>query len=128
MAAHFKLTEEDSGFLATPKDASILFAGSSGTQTWIERAQDGVVRIGIQSVGVATGDGGSLAVSIEVGDQTAKGEDGPAPIEYHLNASQSVQLLVKAGERVAFKAYPSGQGAQILRTVVWASDLGAAKT
>jgi len=31
-------------------------------------------------------------------------------------------------ERVAFKAYPSGQNAQVLRTVVWASDLGAPKT
>ncbi len=123
-----KLSEEDSSFLTTPNGASVLFAGSSGTQTWIERAQDAVVRIGIQSVGVATANGGSLAVNIEVGDQAAKGEDGPAPIEYHLSASQSVQLLVKAGERVAFKAYPSGQSAQILRTVVWASDLGAPKT
>ena len=125
MAAHFKLSEEDHSFLGVPNGASILFAGSSGTQTWIERAQEGVVRIGIQAVGVATGEGGSLAVSIEVGDQAAKGEDGPAPIETHLNAGQAVQLLVKPGERVAFKAYPTAQSAQVLRTVVWASDLGA---
>lgn len=123
MAAHFKVNDDDKGFLSTPAGASVLFSGSSGTQTWIERAEDTVVRIGIQSVGVATGDGGSLAVCIDVGSESAKGEDGPAPIESHLNASQSVQLLVKAGERVAFKAYPSGQNAQVLRTVVWALDL-----
>ena len=123
MAAHFKVTDEDKGFLATPSGAAVLFAGSSGTQTWIERAEDCVVRIGIQSVGVATAEGGSLAVSIEVGDQTASGEDGPAPIEQHLNAGQSIQLLAKGGERIAFKAYPSGHDAQILRTVVWVSDL-----
>ena len=85
------------------------------------------MRIGIQAAGVTTGEGGSLGVCIEVGDQAARGEDGPGPIEYHLNASQSVQLLVKAGERVAFKAYPTAQNVQVLRTVVWASDLGARK-
>ena len=127
MAAHFKLSEDDQTFLALPNGASVLFAGSNGTQTWIERAQDGVVRIGIQSVAIATAEGGSLAVSIEVGDQTAQGEDGPAPIEHHLNASQSVQLLVKAGERIAFRAFPAGRGAQVLRTMVWASDLGGPK-
>src|SRR5580693_2966964 len=113
MAAHFKLTEEDDGFLAAPQGASLLFSGASGTETWIERAADVVVRIGIKSVGVAT----------DVGDHAAKGQDGPAPIEYRLSASQSVQVLVKAGERVAFKAYPTADNAQILRTVVWASDL-----
>ncbi len=127
MAAHFKLSEEDQTFLAIPNGASVLFAGTTGTQTWIERAQDGVVRIGIQSVAIATAEGGALAVSIEVGDHAAKGEDGPAPIEHHLNASQSVQLLVKAGERIAFRAFPTGQGAQVLRTVVWASDLAGTK-
>lgn len=123
MAAHFKITDEDKGFLATPAGAAVLFAGSSGTQTWIERAEDSVVRLGVQSVGVATGDGGSLSVAIEVGGEVAKGEDGPAPMENRLSASQSVQVLVKSGERVAFKAYPSGQNAQVLRTVVWALDL-----
>ncbi|MEJ0064619.1 MAG: hypothetical protein WDM85_03660 [Caulobacteraceae bacterium] len=34
-----------------------------------------------------------------------------------------MQVLVKGGERVAFKAYPTANNAQILRTVVWASDL-----
>jgi hypothetical protein len=84
-----------------------------------------VVRLGIQAVGVATADGGSLGVNIDVDGQEAKGEDGPAPIEQHLSAGQSVQLLVKAGERVSFKAFPSGRNAHVLRTVVWASDLGA---
>jgi hypothetical protein len=123
MAAHFKLTEEDDGFLAAPQGASLLFSGASGTETWIERSEDAVVRIGIQSVAVATGAGGTLGVCIEVGDHAAKGQDGPAPIEYRLSASQSVQVLVKGGERVAFKAYPTADNAQILRTVVWASDL-----
>ena len=81
------------------------------------------VKIGIQSVGVATSEGGALAVSIDLGGQTATGADGPVKIETHLNASQSLQLLVKAGERIAFKAYPTPDRVQILRTVVWASDL-----
>jgi len=123
MAAHFKLNDDDNGFLAAPQGASLIFAGASGTESWIERAQDCVVRIGVQSVGVVTSNGGSLGVCIEVGEAAAKGRDGPAPIEYQLRASQSVQVLVKAGERVAFKAYPQADNAQVLRTVVWAADL-----
>ena len=123
MADHFKLNETDDQFLAIPSGASVLFSGSTGTETWIERAQDGVVRIGIQSVGVATAEGGALAVCIELGGQEAKGSDGPVKIEEHLKSSQAIQLLVKAGERVAFKAHPTADRAQILRTVVWASDL-----
>lgn len=126
VTGHFKLSEQDTHFLGAPKGAEILFSGSTGTRTWIERAQEGVVRIGIQAVGVATGEGGSLAVNIEVGEQSARGEDGPAPIEAHLTASQSVQVLVKPGERLALKAYPKGDNAQVLRTIVWASDLGGA--
>jgi uncharacterized protein (TIGR02284 family) len=126
MSAHFKLSEQDTQFLEVPKGAEIIFSGSSGTQTWIERAQETVVRIGIQAVGVAIGEGASLAVCIEVGDQSALGEDGPAQIETHFNASQSVQLVVKPGDRVAFKAYPKGENVQVLRTIVWASDLGRA--
>jgi hypothetical protein len=45
------------------------------------------------------------------------------PLEGGLHASQSVQVLVKAGERLAFKAFPSATGAQVLRTVVWAVDM-----
>jgi hypothetical protein len=123
MAAHFKLTDDDDRFLAAPQGASMLFAGASGTETWIERSEDAVVRIGVQSVAVATANEGTLAVCIEVGGQAAKGQDGPAPIEYRLTASQSVQVLVKGGERVAFKAYPTAENAHVLRTVVWASDL-----
>jgi hypothetical protein len=123
MAAHYRLNEDDNGFLAAPQGASLLFAGASGTETFIERSQDAVVRIGMQSVAVATSNGASLKVCIEVGDAAAKGQDGPWPIEYQLRASQSVQVLVKAGERVSFKAYPTAENAQILRTVVWAQDL-----
>jgi hypothetical protein len=123
MAAHFRLNEDDNGFLAAPQGASLIFAGASGTESWIERAQDCVVRIGVQSVGVVTANGGSLGVCIEVGDSAARGRDGPAPIEYQLRASQSVQVLVKAGERVSFKAFPQADNAQVLRTVVWAADL-----
>lgn len=126
--ARFKLSEEDDGFLATPNGASVLFSGTNGTETFIERVEDGVVRLGIQSVAAATADGARLIVTIEVGGQSAQGEDGPAPTEYHLTASQAVQLLVKAGERVSFKAYPTGQSAQILRTVVWVHDLGPARS
>jgi uncharacterized protein (TIGR02284 family) len=126
VAAHYKLSEQDTHFLDVPKGAEIIFSGSSGTQTWIERAQETVVRIGIQTVGVAIGEGASLSVCIEVGDQSALGEDGPAALETHLNASQSVQLVVKPGDRVAFKAYPKAENVQVLRTVVWASDLGRA--
>src|SRR5580658_3153137 len=116
MAAHFKLTEEDDSFLAAPQGASLLFTGASGTETWIERAEDAVVRIGIQSVAIATASGGTLGVCIEVGERAAKGQDGPAPIECRLSASQSVQLLVRSGERIVFKAYPTADNAQILRT------------
>jgi hypothetical protein len=123
MAAHFKLNDEDNGFLAAPQGASLLFTGVSGTRTWIERSEDTVVRIGLQSVAVATADGGSLGVSIEIGGATAEGQDGPSPIEHRLSASQSVQVLVKGGERVEFKAYPTGENAQVLRTIVWACDL-----
>ncbi len=123
--AHHKLNEDDDHFLQVPQDATLIFAGLSGTETWIERAQDAVVRIGIKSVGVATSGGGSLEVCVEIGGDTAKGQDGPSPIETQLRASQAVQVLVKAGERVAFKAYPKPSDTQVLRTVVWAADMAS---
>jgi hypothetical protein len=123
MAAHYRLNEDDNGFLAAPQGASLLFAGQSGAETFIERAEDTVVRIGMQSVAVVTSNGGTLAVSIEIDGAVAKGQDGPWPIEYQLRASQAVQVLVKAGARVTIKATPTAENAQILRTVVWASDL-----
>ena len=66
---------------------------------------------------------GALEVCIKIGEDSAKGRDGPAPVETQLRASQSVQVLAKAGERVAFSAYPVATSAQVLRTVVWTSDL-----
>jgi hypothetical protein len=126
MAAHFKLNDEEERFLNAPQGAALLFAGASGTETWIERLEPTAVRIGIQAAAVATGDGGSLGVCIEIGGAIAKGEDGPAPLEYRLRATQAVEVLVSAGERLSFKAYPTTDNAQILRAVVWATDLGPA--
>jgi uncharacterized protein (TIGR02284 family) len=121
--AHFKLDEATEDFLKPPQEGTILFAGASGTETWIERDRDMVVRLAIKSAAVATADGGALEVCIEIGGDSARGRDGPAAIETQLRASQSVQVLVKAGVRTAFKAYPTASDAQVLRTIVWAADL-----
>ncbi len=120
---HFKLHEADEKFLAVPQAGTLVFSGASGTQTWIEREKDTVVRITIQSVAVATAQDGALEVCIKIGEDCAKGQDGPSPAETQLRASQSVQVLAKAGERVAFSAYPVATSAHIMRTVVWTSDL-----
>ena len=124
--AHFKLNEDDDKFLQVPQDATLIFAGLGGTETWIERTSDCVVRIGVKSVGVATSGGGALEVCVEIGDDKARGQDGPSPPETQLRASQAVQVLVKGGERLAFKAYPNPTDVQVLRTVVWAADMLAA--
>jgi hypothetical protein len=121
--AHFKLNDNDEKFLAPPQGAMLVFTGASGTETWIERDRDTVVRIAIQAVAVATAHDGALEVCIKIGEDCAKGQDGPAPVETQLRASQGVQVLVKAGARVAFSAYPVATSAQVLRTVVWTSDL-----
>ena len=121
--ARFKLTDADETFLKMPQGGALISAGSSGTETWIERDRDMAVHISIKSVAVATADGGTLQVCIDVGGETAKGQDGPSPLDAQLRASQAVQVLVKAGERVAFKAYPNPSGVQVLRTVVWAADM-----
>ena len=121
--AHFKLHEADEKFLAVPQAGTLVFAGAGGTQTWIEREKDTVVRITLQSVAVATAQDGALEVCIKIGEDCARGQDGPAPVETQLRASQSVQVLAKAGERVAFSACPVATSAQVLRTVVWTSDL-----
>jgi hypothetical protein len=121
--AHFKLHEADDKFLAVPQTGTLVFAGASGTQTWIEREMDTVVRITVQSVAASTGHDGALEVCIKIGEECAKGQDGPSPAETQLRASQSVQVLARAGQRVAFSAYPVATGAHILRTVVWTSDL-----
>jgi len=126
--AHFKLNDADETFLAIPDDGVLLFTGASGTETWIERDRDVVVRIGIKSVALATANAATLGVRIDIGDDSAQGQDGPAPIDTQLHASQAVQVLVKAGQRVAIKAYPHADNAQILRTVVWAGDLKSEAT
>jgi hypothetical protein len=89
--AHFKLNEDDDRFLQVPQDATLIFAGLGGTETWIERAEDQVVRIGVKSVGIATASGGALEVCVEIGSDVAKGQDGPAAAETQLRASQAVQ-------------------------------------
>jgi hypothetical protein len=126
--AHFKLNEDDDRFLQVPQDATLIFAGLGGTETWIERAEDQVVRIGVKSVGVATAGNAALEVCVEIGSDVAKGQDGPAAAETQLRASQAVQTLVKAGQRLAFKAYPNATNAHLLRTVVWAADMPAPST
>jgi len=121
--AHFKISDVDEKFLHTPQDATLIFAGASGTETFIERDRDTVVRISIKSVGVATADGGALQVCIDIDGQSASGQDGPAEIETQLRASQGVQVLVKAGQRLSFKAYPKATNAHVLRTIVWTADM-----
>jgi hypothetical protein len=74
-------------------------------------------------VAVATGEGGSLEVCIELDGAVAKGRDGPAPTDYRLSAGQSVEVMVKGGERLSFKAFPTADHAMILRTIVWAADI-----
>jgi hypothetical protein len=120
--ARFKLNEADEDFLKMPQGGALISAGSSGTETWIERDRDMVVHISIKSVAVATADDATLQVCIEVGGGTAKGQDGPLPLEAQLHASQSVQVLVKAGQRLNFKAYPVAHDAEVLKTIVWAAD------
>jgi len=122
-APRFKLTDDDARFLEVPAGAAVLSAGASGTESWIERPDDCVVRIGIQAVAVATAAGGALAVTIEVGDAASTSRDGPAPIEAHLAATQSVEVLVKAGAGIRFKATATAENAQVLRTVVWSANV-----
>jgi len=121
--AHFKLNETDETFLKIPQDGTVIFSGTTGTDTWIERQNDTVVRISIKAAAIATSDGGILEACIEIGGAAAKGQDGPLPMEAQLRVSQTVQVLVKGGERLIFKAYPTARDAQLLRTVVWTSDL-----
>ncbi|HEX4179931.1 MAG TPA: hypothetical protein VHY32_04000 [Caulobacteraceae bacterium] len=125
--AHFKLSDQDDNFLQVPQDAVLVFAGASGTETFIERDRDVTVRIVVKAVGVAMADDGVLEVAIELGDARARGQDGPFPNESTLRASQSVQVVVKAGERLAFKAYPTATNVKVLRTVVCTADMPSAE-
>ncbi|MBV9508718.1 MAG: hypothetical protein JO303_00370 [Caulobacteraceae bacterium] len=120
---HHKLSDADERFLQPPADAALIFAGASGTESWIERETDTVVQIGVKSAAVALDDEATLQVAVVIGQDAARGQDGPAPADSQLRASQSVQVLVKAGQRLALKAFPTASNAQVLRTVVWAADL-----
>ena len=120
---HHKLSDADERFLQPPPEAALIFAGASGTESWIEREADTVVQIGVKSAAVALDDEATLQVAVVIGQDAARGQDGPAPADSQLRASQSVQVLVKAGQRLALKAFPTASNAQVLRTVVWAADL-----
>jgi uncharacterized protein (TIGR02284 family) len=122
----FELNDADNRFLAVPAGAAVLSAGSSGTEGRIQRSEETVVRIGIQSVAVATSQGGRLSLSIEAGGNASSGHDGPGQIEQHLTASGSLEVLVKAGDALAFKAWATPEDAQLLRTVVWSIDVAGA--
>jgi len=121
--AHFKLNEADEHFLEAPQGAVMISQGVSGTETWIERDKDVTVRIVLQTAAYATADAATLQACIEIDGGSAKGEDGPAASEQHLHAMQSVQVVVKAGERINFKAYPQATNAKVLKTVVYTADL-----
>ena len=79
--AHYKLNDADENFLKIPLDAQVIFAGAGGTETWIERDRDSVVRIEVKAIAVATSDGGTLQACIQIGEDSAKGEDGPFPAD-----------------------------------------------
>ena len=121
--AHYKLSEEDDGFLNLPQGAVLVASGSDGAQTFLERDRDTTVRIVVASVGVATADGASLEAVIEVDGATASGHAGPAQADTHLQALQSVQVVLKPGARLTFKAYPNASSVRVLKTVVYTSDL-----
>jgi len=121
--AHLRLNDDDQEFLTLPQSAALVFAGASGTESWIERGCDTVVRLAVKSVAVALANAATLEVVIEIGGDSARGKDGPAPNDTQLRASQAVQVLVRAGERMSFRAYPVADDAHILRTLVWTEDV-----
>ena len=122
-SGRYELSDEDNRFLALPEGSAMLSAGASGTESVIQRTVDSVVRIGIQAVAVATAEGGRLSVAIEASGASSRGQDGPAPIERRLTAAQTIEVLVKAGAVLPFKATAATEGAELLRTVVWSLDI-----
>ena len=121
--AHFKLNEHDEQFLDLPQGATLVAAGTTGAQSWLERDKDTTVRLVIAVVAVATADAAGLSAVIEVAEAHARSEDGPAPADTHLQALQSVQLVVRPGERISFKAFPDAHNARVIRTLVYSADL-----
>lgn len=127
MANHDKLNESDEGFLDPPDGALLLGEGVNGAETWIERDRTATVRIVVASVAVAHGGQGTLDAVIEMQGGAARTQDGPRSAEdhnQHLQATVSVQAVVKEGERLSFKAYPQAQAARVLRTVVYTTEIG----
>lgn len=127
MANHDKLNESDEGFLEPPDGALLLGEGVDGAESWIERDRTATVRVVVATVAVAHGGQGTLDAVIEVaGSAAARAQDGPRSAEdhhQHLQAVVSVQAVVKEGERLSFKAYPRAQGARVLRTVVYTTEV-----
>ena len=124
--AHDKLNETDDTFLELPEGALRIASGVNGADTWIERAQTTTVRIVISTVAVASSGQATLEAVIETDDGAARAEDGPrSPDDHHLHlqAEVSVQVVVKEGERLKFRAYPNAQGARVLRTLVYTHDV-----
>ena len=123
--AHDKLNESDDGFLDLPQGAVQVSAGVNGTESFLERDKTATVRLVISTVAVANAGGSTLDAVIEVGGEVARAQDGPVSHDHHqhLQAVQSVQVVVKEGERLKFKAYPQAQGARVLRTVVYTADV-----
>ncbi len=118
-----KLNEQDDQFLETPQGAAMISSGANGTESWLERDKDVTVRLVISTVAVATSDGASLEAIIEIEGAAAKAQDGPSPHDTHLQAVQSVQIVVKEGQRVSFRAYPQATSAKVLKTVVYTADM-----
>ena len=123
--AHDKLNESDEGFLDLPSGAVQVSSGVNGTESFLERDKTATVRLVVSTVAVATSGGSTLDAVIEVAGETARAQDGPINSDHHqhLQAVQSVQVVVKEGERLKFKAYPQAAGARVLRTVVYTAEV-----
>ena len=123
--AQDKLNEADEGFLDLPSGAVQVSAGVNGTESFLERDKTATVRLVISTVAVAASGGSTLDAVIELDGETARAQDGPINSDHHqhLQAVQSVQVVVKEGERLKFKAYPQAAGARVLRTVVYTADV-----
>ena len=126
MAHADKLSEADDGFLEPPDGALLLGEGVSGVETWIERDRTATVRIVVASVAAVVHGPATLDAVIEMDGGAARAQDGPRGSDdhNHLQATVSVQVVAKEGERLSFKAYPKADGARVLRTVVYTTDVG----
>ena len=121
-----KLNESDESFLEPPGGALVLGEGVNGAETFIERDRTSTVRIVVVTVAAVLNGPATLDAVIEMDGATARAQDGPRGSDDHqrLQATVSVQAVVKEGERLSFKAYPQAQGARVLRTVVYTTDVG----